>query len=294
MEGNHTFEEVLRKFCENGLLKEVYRSEKALVCNVLDQFYLAFSMEQMQDDTSNYPGYVMLKAGGLLEILRNENFVNEYPKHLSIKQKSQFRICLNDESFVALSELKCNFAQKQPPCRLDLNFEREVMEKGKAAIKGLRWSKYFARFLCGKQNPAIELLPLVKRHRNFEELLGKFYENGLLKEVYRSERVVVCNVFNQYYIAIPLDFLDLSSFGYVVYVINSNGLRYILEDDDYILYHYQGLSEEMKDKSLVFLNEKLFQHMLEHKDEYAQRPTRESVDLAFEQEVIEKGKAALQ
>lgn len=294
MKDNHTFEELLSKFYENGLLKEVYRSEKALVCNVLDQFYLAFSLEEMQRYTSNYPGYVMLKASGLLEILRNENFVNEYSKYLTKELKSKLQIRLNDDSFDALVKLKCEFAQEQPPCRLDLTFEQEVMEKGKAVIKGLRWNKYFLRFLCEKQNPAIELLPLVKGNKAFEELLCKFYENGLLKEVYRSERAVVCNVFNQYYIAIPLDFLDLSPDGYVAYVMNSKGLRTILEDDDYILHHYKGLSEEMKEKSLAILDENLFRHMLEHKAEYAQRPTRESVDLAFEQEVMEKGKAALE
>ena len=45
-------------------------------------------------------------------------------------------------------------------------------------------------------------------NKEFLELLNKFYDNGLLKEVYRSPRAIVCNVFNQYYLAFSLDIIE--------------------------------------------------------------------------------------
>ena len=40
---NKAFEELLNKFYAHGFLKEVYSSEKAIVCNCYNQFYIAFS-----------------------------------------------------------------------------------------------------------------------------------------------------------------------------------------------------------------------------------------------------------
>ena len=125
------------------------------------------------------------------------------------------------------------------------------------------------------------------------ELLDRFYAHGLLKEVYTSDTAIVCNVFNQYYVAFPLQVIKKLGCAeqFPGYIVNSKGLRSIVEEDNYINLHFQALSEEMKDKSLAVLDEKLFQHMLVHKDEFAQRPPK--VDLRFEQEVIAKGKEAI-
>ena len=67
------------------------------------------------------------------------------------------------------------------------------------------------------------------------------------------------------------------------------GLKTIIQDDDYLVHHYSALSEEMKDKSLAVVDERLFQHMLAHKSEFSQRPPKAAVDLSFEQKLLEQG-----
>ena len=257
---NKAFLEILDKFYENGLLKEVYRSEKAIVCNVFNQFYVEFSLDEVQNHTKNFPGYIGLKSSGLLEILRNDNFINEYSRCLRKGQKNELLMFLNDDSFAALLKMKADFAQNPPQCRLDLDFEQEVMKNGKAAIKGLRWHKYFLPFLLEKQNPAIELLPIVNYRKIFNELLNKYYENGLLKEVYRTERAVVCNAFDQFYIAFSLDLVGGFAQDFPGFSMNSTGLRSIVENDEFVIHFYPNLSSEEQDKVLVILGENLFQH----------------------------------
>lgn len=288
---NKAFEELLNKFCENGLLKEVYRSEKAVVCNVFNQFYIEFSLDEVQDHTKNFPGYIGLKSSGLLEILRNDNFVNRYSRYVRKRLNTKLFMFLNDDSFAALLKMKADFVLNPPPCRLDLDFERKVMENGKAAIKGLRWHKYFLPFLLEKQNPAIELLPIVNYRNVFNELLNEYYENGLLKEVYRTERAVVCNAFDQFYIAFSLELVESYAQDFPGFMMNSFGLRSIVEDDTFVIHYYLSLSSEDQDEVLMILDEKQFQHFLAHKEEFQKRPPK--VDLQFEQEVMEKGKDAL-
>lgn len=290
-EENKVFTELLNKFYENGLLKEVYRSEKAIVCNVFNQFYINFSLDEVQNHTKNFPGYIGLKSSGLLEILRNDNFVNQYSRYVRKGLNTKLLMFLNDDSFAALLKMKADFAKNPPPCRLDLDFERKVMENGKAVIKGLRWHKYFLPFLLEKQNPVIELLPIVNYRNVFNELLNKYYENGLLKEVYRTEKAVVCNAFDQFYIAFSLDLVESFAQDFPGFTMNSTGLRNIVEDDMFVIRYYQNLSSEDQDKVLVIFNENLFQHFLTHKEEFQKRSPK--VDLQFEQEVMEKGKDAL-
>lgn len=144
---NKSFAEQLRAFYDNGLFKEVYRTEKAIICNVLNQYYLAFSLDIVAQYTENFPCFKMVSSSGLLETLRNDNFVNEYYGYLTQEQKSKVLTFLNDELFAQLLADKEKMMRLPPPKKIDLEFEREVMEKGKGAIKGLRWHKYFFRFL---------------------------------------------------------------------------------------------------------------------------------------------------
>ena len=128
-------------------------------------------------------------------------------------------------------------------------------------------------------------------NKEFAELLNKFYAHGLLKEVYRSKKAIVCNAFDQFYIAFALDLMKDYTDTFPGFSINTNGLRYIVEDDTYVLRHFQALSDENQDKTLVLLNEKLLQFWLEKRSEFEHRPPK--VDLEFEQEVMAKGKNAI-
>ena len=125
-------------------------------------------------------------------------------------------------------------------------------------------------------------------NRAFGELLSKFYENGLLKEVYRTEKVVVCNAFNQFYVAFSLDLVDSYTQDFPGFSMNSSGLRYIVEDDNFVFRYFQNLSSKAQDDALFLLNEAQFAHFQAHQEEFRQRPVK--VDLAFEQKVLEKAR----
>ena len=141
------FEKQLQKFYDSSLLKEVYRTEKAIVCNVYNQYYLAFSLDILKNYTENFPCFKMLNSSGLLEVVRNDSFVNEYYSYLSPEQKSKILTILNDDLFAQLSSQKEALLQLPVPEKINLEFEREVMANGRKAIKGLKWMKYFFRFL---------------------------------------------------------------------------------------------------------------------------------------------------
>ena len=144
---NKAFAEQLQKFYENGLFKEVYRTENAIICNVFNQYYLAFSLDLVAHYTENFPCFMMVNSSGLLETMRNDHFVNEYYGYLTQEQKAKVLTFLNDELFEQLSASKEEMMQLPPQKKIDLEFEQEVMKKGKGAIKGLRWHKYFLKFL---------------------------------------------------------------------------------------------------------------------------------------------------
>ena len=291
---NKDFLGLLNKFYEHGLLKEVYRSESAIVCNAFNQYYIAFSLEVVQNCTKDFPGVIMLRSSGLLEIVRNDNFVNEYYGYLTQKQKTKLSMLLNADSFGQLLKKKEEYAQQPPRDRLNLEFEREVMEKGKNAIKGWRWHKYFLPLLFENEDVSTDLpTRTIKENKAFLELLTKFYENGLLKEVYRSQNVIVCNVLNQFYFVFDLEILQDLTENFPGFLMNSHGLRKIVEDNDYVNTYYGLLSDEAKSDAMRLLNENAFERLLKKKEDYLQRAVPDNMDLDFERELLIKGPETL-
>ncbi len=130
------------------------------------------------------------------------------------------------------------------------------------------------------------------KNDNLIELLNRFFEAGVLKLVYKSDNAIVCNVFNQYYVAFSVPICRKYTEQFPGFVINSKGLRTVLEDDEYINYHFSALSEETQKASLAYVDEVLLQHMIKNKSEFEKRPPK--IDLEFEKAVIELGKGALE
>lgn len=128
---------------------------------------------------------------------------------------------------------------------------------------------------------------MAKENKSFTKLLNKFYENGLLKEVYRSEKTIVCNVFNQFYIAFSLDINEVYTDEFPCFMMGTLGLKKILEDNSFVMSYYANLTEEQKDKVLILFNEDYFRHLLKNKDELLATLPNPKLDLRFEQELIE-------
>lgn len=126
--------------------------------------------------------------------------------------------------------------------------------------------------------------------KEFYDLLNRFYERGFLKEVFNSEKAIVCNAYNQFYIAFSKALIKkYDNAGFPGFVMNSKGLRYIVEDDNFVNQYYGALSDEEQDKVLAFLDEKLFDFWEKHDLDFKQKPTGKNMDLEFEAELLAKG-----
>lgn len=127
---------------------------------------------------------------------------------------------------------------------------------------------------------------MASKKSNFTEMLNKFYANGVLKEVYTSEHATVCNAFNQFYIAFSNDLVEQYDGRFPGFSMNSAGLRYIVEDDNFVNRYFGNLTSKEQDKVLVLLDDKLLQHFITHKEEFSKRPPKAGMDLAYEQQVM--------
>ena len=141
------------------------------------------------------------------------------------------------------------------------------------------------------------------KNEKFNEMLNRFYENGVMKEVYASDKAIVCNVFNQFYFLISVEIIEWecrkeqpSNFNgkYPVFAMNQEGLRWILKYEDFTYEYYGFLPKEIQSRALRFLDESLLQHLVKNKDTFEKRPIGPQINLEFEKAVIELGKGALE
>lgn len=129
-------------------------------------------------------------------------------------------------------------------------------------------------------------------NKKFNEMLSKFCERGFLKEVYSSEKAIVCNAYNQFYIAFSTDLLKEYDAGFPGFIMNSHGLKSILNDENFVNYYYGCLSDEDQDHTLVFLNEELFRFWMERDSEFKQKVPADNMDMEFEEYLLENGAEA--
>ena len=126
---------------------------------------------------------------------------------------------------------------------------------------------------------------MANNKNGFYEMLNKFYANGVLKEVYSSEKATVCNAFDQFYIAFSNELVAQYEDGrYPGFMMNSSGLRSIVKDDNFVNHYFVVLSSKEQDEVLILLDEIQLKHFVTHKAEFSKRPPR--VDLAYEQQVM--------
>ena len=129
---------------------------------------------------------------------------------------------------------------------------------------------------------------MIKENPEFLALLNKCYDLGVLREVFRSERAIVCNVFNQTYLAFPLVVVaDQHEGNYPGFAMNSHGLKCIVEDDRFVLEYYRHLDDADRDRVLIVFNEDLLNFWLKKKEEFEKRPPHEKMDLEYERQILE-------
>ena len=123
---------------------------------------------------------------------------------------------------------------------------------------------------------------------NFTEMMDKFNSHGLMKKVYETENAMVCNVFDQFYVAFSASVMQKYENGdrFPGFIMGSEGLKQVVQDDSFATTYYGMLSPKDQERILMFVDEKLFQSLLSRKDKLSQKPPHPNMDLAFEQQVI--------
>lgn len=135
------------------------------------------------------------------------------------------------------------------------------------------------------------------KSKDFTGFLQEFYDQGFLREVYRSEKAIVCNVYNQFYIALDRQFLEKRGEKYSrnipCFTMNSHGLKAIVEDDSYVTRYYRYLSKEDQSRVLMWLDERLFRSWERRDPQLKQKSPQNNMDLAFEASLLKKGPEAM-
>lgn len=127
---------------------------------------------------------------------------------------------------------------------------------------------------------------MARQQTKFTQMLDKFYANGIFKEVYGTDKTVVCNVFNQMYVAFNLDIMAEYEGQYPGITMNADGLRRVVEDENFVIRYIQDLSPKDREEALMVVDEKFLKHMITNKDKFSRKPVSRDVDLAYEQELI--------
>lgn len=123
---------------------------------------------------------------------------------------------------------------------------------------------------------------------NFTALMDRFYDSGLMKKVYETDNALVCNVFDQFYMAFSSDIVKRyeEKGMFPGFIMNTEGLRQIVADDSFATTYYGLLPPEKQETALRFVDENLYSSLLRKKDALSQRPPQPNMDLEFEQQVI--------
>ena len=126
------------------------------------------------------------------------------------------------------------------------------------------------------------------KSNEFNELMDKFYGEGLMTKVYETDKALVCNVFNQFYIAFSSEILKMYEERSIFpgFVMNSEGLKQIVQDDSYAATYYGYLPPEQQSRALRFADEKMYETLLSKKDILSKKEPGPNMDLAYEQQLI--------
>lgn len=129
-----------------------------------------------------------------------------------------------------------------------------------------------------------------EKMEEFYELLNKFYDNSIFREVYKSDDILVCNVFEQFYAVFNLDVIKETKENFFGFMMNSNGLKSVVEDSRFFNQYYEHLSEEMLNKRLIVFNENYYEKLLQNRHRFESLPPSTAIDLEYEESLKQKNR----
>ena len=99
--------------------------------------------------------------------------------------------------------------------------------------------------------------------------LSKYEQAGVFRKIYETDQILVYNILNQTYIAFDLNYLKENDSYLMGLMINSGGLRELVNDNNYIYIYYDSLPKETlkKAESIGLIDDEQWLDMLNDRNE---------------------------
>ena len=120
-------------------------------------------------------------------------------------------------------------------------------------------------------------------------LTEKHFNIGLLREVYSSNSVSICNLADSFYLAVPFDTIEgKTPFGVVVDVEMA---KQIIENNKHVYNIANSYAAQKQNKYIMPINDKLIEVFMPIKKKREVNGVSETIDLQWEQELMQKNKS---
>ena len=125
----------------------------------------------------------------------------------------------------------------------------------------------------------------------YYNLTKKYFDVGLMREVYISDRVSVCNLSNSFYVVVPFDLIQ-NNIPPVGAVTDKDGLKEIIKDDTYAYGLIDHYFKTKQDKYLIPINDDMFKIFMPIKQKRdAMGTVSDCIDLQLEEEIMARNKS---
>ena len=124
----------------------------------------------------------------------------------------------------------------------------------------------------------------------FYEKLEQFYKIGVLSEIYSTDKTIICNSLNQSYVVFNLDAIKQSNSDFLGVMMNSNGVKNMIEDENYIYTYYNSLNEMQRENVMFVLNDTVLTRLVQIKQKIEGSKPSSNIDLSTEEQLRQKNK----
>jgi hypothetical protein len=125
---------------------------------------------------------------------------------------------------------------------------------------------------------------------NFIKLTSKFFEAGLLKEIYNVGNVSICNMADTSYVLFSYDMYDENTKNYSGIMFNGKKIREVVNNPELVLIGFMNGDLNKKRNLLVPLTERSFSIMKGLKSKTDITGPTQDIDLEFEDSLKQKSR----
>ena len=121
--------------------------------------------------------------------------------------------------------------------------------------------------------------------KQFDMISQRFFEAGLLSEVYRDDKVCICNMANSAYVAFFYDYLEKGVDRFMGIMFPGRFLKRVVDDPGYIIQSFQLVPNNELTKFVFKLNDVYFNEALKIKVQTDANGPYPGIDLEFEEKI---------